>query len=65
VYGTLLFIADNTVGDNVRLKISRCSLAPNGEAAFKSRDNAMELSMTLGILTRGANPQVEVWGEPA
>ena len=65
VYGTLLFISDNTVGDNLRLKISRCTLAPNGEAQFKSRDNAMELSMTLGILTRGSNPQVEVWGEPA
>lgn len=65
VYGTLLFIADNTVGDNIRLKISRCTLAPNGEAAFKSRDNAMELAMTLGILTRGSNPQVEIWGAPA
>ncbi len=65
VYGTLLFVSDNTVGDDMRLKISRCSLAPNGEAAFKSRDNAMELSMTLGILTRGNNPQVEIWGAPA
>lgn len=65
VYGTLLFVADNTVGDNIRLKISRCTLAPNGEAAFKSRDNAMELAMTLGILTRGSNPQVEIWGAPA
>jgi hypothetical protein len=66
VYGSLLFVADNTVGDNVRLKISRCTLAPNGEAAFKSRDNAMELAMTLGILTRDSStPQIEVWGAPS
>ena len=65
VYGTLLFVSDNTVGNDVRVKISRCSLAPNGEAQFKSRDNAMELAMTLGILSRGSNPQVEIWGEPA
>ncbi len=65
VYGSLLFISDKTVGDNLRLKISRCTLAPNGEAQFKSRDNAMELAMTLGILTRGTNPQVEIWGKPS
>ena len=66
VYGSLLFIADNTVGENHRLKISRCTLAPSGEAAFKSRDNAMELAMTLGILTRDSTtPQIEVWGPPA
>lgn len=66
VYGSLLFIADNTVGENHRVKISRCTLAPNGEAAFKSRDNAMELAMTLGILTRDSTtPQIEVWGPPA
>lgn len=66
VYGSLLFIADNTVGENHRVKISRCTLAPAGEAAFKSRDNAMELGMTLGILTRDSTtPQIEVWGPPA
>ena len=65
VYGSLLFLADNTVGDNTRMKISRCSLAPSGEAQFKSRDNAMELAMTLGILTRDSTtPQIELWSDP-
>lgn len=66
VYGSLLFLSDNTVGNNKRMKISRCSLAPSGEAQFKSRDNAMELAMTLGILTRDSStPQIELWSDPA
>jgi hypothetical protein len=66
VYGSLLFLSDNTVGTNKRMKISRCSLAPSGEAQFKSRDNAMELAMTLGILTRDSTtPQIELWSDPA
>lgn len=65
VYGSLEFIADNTVGPNRRVKISRCVLAPNGQLEFKSRDNFMECSMTIGILSRGSTPQVQIWGEPA
>jgi hypothetical protein len=66
VFGSLLFIADNTVGENYRLKISRCQLSPNGNAAFKSRDNPMELSLSINILTRDSNtPQVEMWSAPA
>jgi hypothetical protein len=65
IYGTLMFIGDNTVGENRRLKISRCVLAPNGQLEFKSRDNFMSATMTVGILTRGVTPQVQVWGAPA
>ena len=66
IYGTLEFIADNTVGANRRVKISRCVLSPNGQAEFKSRDNFMTLSMNVNILTRDANtPQVQVFGAPA
>jgi len=65
IYGTLLFVGDNTVGENRRLKISRCVLAPNGQLEFKSRDNFMSAAMTVGILTRGTTPQVQVWGAPA
>ena len=66
VFGSLLFVADNTVGDNYRLKISRCQLSPNGNAAFKSRDNPMELALSINILTRDAStPQVELWSAPA
>jgi len=65
IYGTLLFVGDNTVGENRRLKISRCVLAPNGQLEFKSRDNFMAATMTVGILTRGTTPQVQVWGAAA
>jgi hypothetical protein len=65
VYGSLMFIGDNTVGENRRVKISRCVLAPNGQLEFKSRDNFMAATMTIGILTRGVTPQVQVWGAPA
>jgi hypothetical protein len=65
VYGSLLFVGDNTVGENRRLKISRCVLAPNGQLEFKSRDNFMSAAMTVGILTRGTKAQVEIWGAPA
>lgn len=63
VYGTLQFISNNTVGDNRRVKISRCMLSPNGQAEFKSRDNFMELSMNINILTRGTTPQVQIFGK--
>ena len=65
VYGSLLFVGDNTVGENRRLKISRCVLAPNGQLEFKSRDNFMSAAMTVGILTRGSTAQVQIWGAPA
>ena len=66
IYGTLLFVSNNTVGTNRRVKISRCVLSPNGQAEFKSRDNFMELSMSINILSRDSTtPQVQIFEKPA
>jgi hypothetical protein len=64
VKGSLIFVSENTAGGENVVKISRCELAPDGEAAFKSRDNAVELGFSLNILTRGVNPQILINDEP-
>lgn len=64
--GTLIFISDNTAGDEVELRISRCELAPSGDSAWKSRENPMELPFVLNVLTRSSStPQIEINGIPA
>jgi hypothetical protein len=65
IKGSLIFVSENTAGEEIVMKISRCEMAPDGEAAFKSRDNAVELGFTLNILTRGTNPQILINDEPA
>ena len=64
IKGSLIFVSENTAGGENVVKISRCELAPDGEAAFKSRDNAVELGFSLNILTRGVNPQILINDEP-
>jgi hypothetical protein len=64
--GTFLFVSDNTAGDEIVLRISRCEIAPDGEAALKSRDNPTELGFSLNILTRSSTiAQVTINGAPA
>jgi hypothetical protein len=65
VYGSLLFLSNNTAGSDYTIKISRCSLAPNGDANFKGRDNAVELGFTIGIMLRGTTAAITVNGAPA
>lgn len=62
--GTLLFVSDNTEGSEDVWKISRCEIAPDGEAALKSRDNPIELAFAVNVLTRDSTtPQVTVNGQ--
>jgi hypothetical protein len=62
--GTLLFVSDNTEGSEDVWKISRCEIAPDGEAALKSRDNPVELAFAVNVLTRDSvTPQVTVNGQ--
>lgn len=62
--GTLLFVSDNTEGSEDVWKISRCEIAPDGEAALKSRDNPVELAFSVNILTRDSTtPQITVNGQ--
>jgi len=65
IRGALRFVADNTTGDNREVYIPQCELAPNGDLAFKDRDNAMTAVFDLNILTRDGYEQVYVDGVPA
>lgn len=62
--GALLFVGDNTQGENRRVYIPLLELAANGDLAFKSRDNAMEAAFDLNILTRTGYEQVYIDGVP-
>lgn len=63
--GAIRFIGDNTNGEDRIVYIPKAELAPNGDLAFKDRDNAMLATFDLNILTRTGYEQVYVDGVPA
>lgn len=63
--GALRFVGDNTNGENRTVYIPQLELAANGELAFKSRDNAIQATFDLNILTRDGYAQVYVDGVAA
>jgi len=62
--GAIRFVGDNTNGENREVYIPKVELAPNGDLAFKDRDNAMTATFDLSILTRDGYAQVYVDGVP-
>lgn len=63
--GAVRFMADNTNGTNRDVYIPQCEFAPSGDAAFKDRDNPMELTFELNVLTRTGYEQIYVDGVAA
>lgn len=63
--GLLYFRADNTRGANRDLLIPKCTLTPNGDLAWKSRDTFMSMQFDVRISKRDGSEQVYVNGRPA
>ncbi len=63
--GALRFVSDNTAGDDRIVYIPLCEFAPSGDAAFKDRDNPVELAFDLNVLTRTGYEQVYIDSEAA
>lgn len=63
--GAIRFMADNTNGTNRDVYIPLCEFGPSGDAAFKDRDNPMELAFELNVLTRTGYEQVYIDGVAA
>lgn len=63
-YGELRYYARNSRGPNRHLIAPRVLLRPNGEAAFKSRENYMELEFQCEFLKKGTLAQAYIDGIP-
>lgn len=60
--GALRFVADNTAGTNREVYFPRVELAPSGDAAMKDRQNPIELTFDVAVLTRSGYQQVYIDG---
>jgi len=60
--GALRFVADNTAGTNREVYFPRVELAPSGDAAMKDRQNPIELTFDVAVLTRSGYEQVYIDG---
>lgn len=63
--GELKFIADNTEGDPGDVFFPDCTLTPDGELPFKSRQNPMEMPFNIAVSTRTGYAQVYIDGRAA
>lgn len=63
--GAFRFVSDNTTGDNREVYFPRVELSPNGEMALKDRQNPVEATFDVSILTRSGYQQVYIDGEAA
>lgn len=65
VDGLFYFRADNSKGANRDVVIPLCTLTPNGDMAWKSRDTYMSMQYDVRISKRAGVEQVYVNGRPA
>jgi len=63
--GLLHFEGDNNEGENRDVVIPKCTLTPNGDMAWKSRDTFQQMQYDVRISKRDGMEQIYVNGRPA
>jgi hypothetical protein len=63
--GALKYVTNNTAGSEKTYLFPKVELAANGEAALKSRDDPMELPITISVNKRTGYESIYVNGRPA
>lgn len=60
--GALRFLGDNTVGENRNVYMPMVELSPDGEIAFKSRDDFQQIQFSLSVQAPEVGEAIMIYG---